>query len=50
MPLDIASPRQQTTTAELHYLIRTAEKPTRYGWNLHLACRQWNGIDDPTLC
>jgi hypothetical protein len=23
MPLDIAPPRQQTTTAELHYLIRT---------------------------
>jgi hypothetical protein len=29
MPLDIPATRQQTTTAELHYLVRTAEKPTR---------------------
>jgi hypothetical protein len=29
MALDVAPPRQHPTTAELHYLIRTAEKPTR---------------------
>jgi hypothetical protein len=30
MPLDIPPPCHQTTTAELHYLIPTTEKLTRY--------------------
>ena len=47
MPLDIAPPRQQTTTAELHYLIRTAEKPTRYVMEPPPGVPAWNGIDDP---
>jgi hypothetical protein len=47
MPLDTASPRQQTTTAELHYLIRTAEKPARYVTEPPPGVPQWNGIDDP---
>jgi len=47
MPLDIAPPRQQTTTAELHYLIRTAERPTRYVMEPPPGVAAWNGIDDP---
>ncbi len=47
MPLDIARPRQQTTTAELHYLIRAAEKPTRYAMEPPPGVPVWNGIDDP---
>ena len=47
MPLDIAPPRQHTTTAELHYLIRTAEKPTRYVMEPPPGVPAWNGIDDP---
>jgi len=47
MPLDIAPPRQQTTTAELHYLIRTAETPTRYVMEPPPGVAAWNGIDDP---
>jgi hypothetical protein len=47
MPLDIAPPRQQTTTAELHYLIRTAEKPARYAMEPPPGVPAWNGIDDP---
>jgi hypothetical protein len=48
MPLDIATPRQ-TTTAELHYLKRTAEKPTRYVMEPPQGVQQWNGIDDPHM-
>src|ERR1700693_4972122 len=47
MPLDIALARQQTTTAELHYLIRTAEKPTRYAMEPPPGVPSSNGIDDP---
>jgi hypothetical protein len=47
MPLDIAPPRQQTTMAELHYLIRTTEKPTRYVMEPPPGVPTWNGIDDP---
>jgi len=47
MPLDIAQPRLHTTTAELHYLIRTAEKPTRYVMEPPPSTPEWNGIDDP---
>src|SRR5690349_82962 len=47
MPLDIAQPRLQTTTAELHYLIRTAEKPARYVTEPPPGVPQWNGVDDP---
>jgi hypothetical protein len=47
MPLDIAPPRQQTTTAELHYLVRTAERPTRYVMEPPPGAAAWNGIDDP---
>src|SRR6201987_2379753 len=47
MPLDIAPPRQQTTTAELHYLVRTAEKPTRYVMGPPPGVPRWNGVDDP---
>jgi hypothetical protein len=47
MPLDVAPPRQHTTTAELHYLIRTAEKPTRYVMEPPSGVPEWNGIDDP---
>jgi hypothetical protein len=47
MPLDIAPPRQQTTTAELHYLIRTPEKPARYVTEPPAGVPKWNGIDDP---
>ena len=47
MPLDIARPRQQTTTAELHYLMRAAEKPTRYAMEPPPGVPVWNGIDDP---
>jgi hypothetical protein len=49
MPLDIAPPRQQTTRAELHYLIRTAEKPTRYVMEPPPGLPEWNGIDDPHI-
>jgi hypothetical protein len=47
MPLDIARPRQQTTTAELHYLMRAADKPTRYAMEPPPGVPVWNGIDDP---
>ena len=47
MPLDITPPRQQTTTAELHYLIRTGERPARYVMEPPPGVPQWNGIDDP---
>jgi hypothetical protein len=47
MPLDIAPPGQHTTTAELHYLTRTAEKPTRYVMEPPSGVPGWNGIDDP---
>jgi hypothetical protein len=47
MPLDITSPRLQTTTAELHYLRRTAEKPARYAMEPPQGKPAWNGIDDP---
>ena len=47
MPLDIAPPRLQTTTAELHYLVRTAEKPARYVMEAPPGVQAWNGIDDP---
>jgi hypothetical protein len=47
MPLDIAPTRQQTTTAQLHYLIRTAEKPARYVMEPPAGVPTWNGIDDP---
>jgi hypothetical protein len=47
MPLDIAPPGQHTTTAELHYLTRTAEKPTRYVMDPPSGVPGWNGIDDP---
>jgi hypothetical protein len=46
MPLDNAAARQ-TTTAELHYLIRTAEKPARYAMEPPPGVPSWNGIDDP---
>ena len=44
MPLDITPPRQQTTTAELHYLIRTPEKPARYVMEPPLGVPAWNGV------
>ena len=47
MPLDIAPPRQQTTTAELHYLVRSTEKPARYVMEPPPGVPTWNGIDDP---
>jgi hypothetical protein len=47
MPLDIPATRQQATTAELHYLVRTAEKPTRYVMGPPPGVPEWNGIDDP---
>jgi hypothetical protein len=47
MPLDIATRRPQTTTAELHYLIRTAERPARYVTEPPPGVPRWNGIDDP---
>ena len=47
MPLDIAQARQHTTTAELHYLVRTAEKPARYVMEPSPGVPEWNGIDDP---
>jgi len=47
MPLDAAQTRQHTTTAELHYLIRTAEKPARYVMEPPPGVPEWNGIDDP---
>jgi len=49
MPLDIAPSRQQTTTAELHYLKRTAERPARYVMEPPPGVPGWNGIDDPHL-
>jgi hypothetical protein len=45
MPLHIAR-RQQALAAELHYLIRTAEKPTRYVTEPPAGVPAWNGIDD----
>jgi hypothetical protein len=47
--LDSAKPRQQTTTAKLHYLIRTADKPTRYVMDPPPGVSVWNGIDDPHM-
>jgi hypothetical protein len=47
MPLDVAPPRQHTTTAELHYLVRTAERPTYYVMEPPSGAPEWNGIDDP---
>jgi hypothetical protein len=47
MPLDIAPPRQQTTTAELHYLVRTAERPAFYVMEPPPGLPEWNGVDDP---
>ena len=44
MPLDITPPRQQTTTAELHYLIRTPEKPARYVMEPPPGVPAWNGV------
>ena len=49
MPLDIAPSRQQTTTAELHYLKRTAERPARYVMEPPPGVPVWSGIDDPHL-
>ncbi len=49
MPLDVATQSQHTTTAELHYLIRTAEKPTRYVNEPPSGVPEWNGIDDPRM-
>lgn len=49
MPLDVATQSQHTTTAELHYLIRTAEKPTRYVNEPPSGDPEWNGIDDPRI-
>jgi hypothetical protein len=46
MPLDVTASRQ-TTTAELHYLKRTAERPARYVMDPPPGVPQWNGIDDP---
>ena len=46
MPLDVTASRQ-TTTAELHYLKRTAEKPARYVMEPPPGVPQWNGFDDP---
>jgi hypothetical protein len=46
MPLDAtASPR--TTTATLHYLKRSAEKPARYVMEPPPGVPAWNGIEDP---
>ena len=47
MPLDIAQRRQQTTTAELHYLVRTAERPTVYVMEPPPGVPEGNGVDDP---
>jgi hypothetical protein len=47
MPLDVAPPSHHTTTAELHYLIRTAEKPTQYVMEPPSGIPEWNGLDDP---
>jgi hypothetical protein len=47
MPLDIGVPRQQPTTAELHYLIRTAQKPTLYVMEPRPGVPVWNGVNDP---
>jgi hypothetical protein len=46
MPLDVAV-AGQTTIAELHYLMRTPEKPARYVMEPPPGVPQWNGIDDP---
>jgi hypothetical protein len=46
MPLDIVASRQ-TTTAELHYLKRTAEKPARYVMEPPPGVPSWNGVEDP---
>ncbi|MBS0642185.1 MAG: methyltransferase [Proteobacteria bacterium] len=47
MPLDVAQQRSRSTTAELHYLIRTGEKPARYTMEPPPGVPQWNGVDDP---
>jgi len=47
MPLDVAHSRQNTTTAELHYLVRTAERPTFYVMDPPPGVPEWNGVDDP---
>ena len=46
MPLDVIASRQ-TTTAELHYLKRTTEKPARYVMEPPAGVPRWNGVDDP---
>ena len=46
MPLDLAVP-SKTVVAELHYLKRSAEKPTRYVMEPPPGVPAWNGIDDP---
>jgi hypothetical protein len=48
MPLDVTASRQ-TTTAELHYLKRTAEKPARHVMRPPPGVPQWNGVDDPGM-
>ena len=46
MPLDVAAPAK-SVVAELHYLKRSAEKPTRYAMEPPTGVPAWNGIDDP---
>jgi hypothetical protein len=46
MPLDVAAPAK-TVVAELHYVKRSAEKPTRYVMEPPPGVPAWNGIDDP---
>lgn len=46
MPLDTVT-SQKSTVAELHYLIRGAEKPARYVMEPPPGVPAWNGIDDP---
>jgi hypothetical protein len=46
MPLDNAA-SAKTVVAELHYLKRTAEKPTRYVIEPPPGVPAWNGIEDP---
>jgi hypothetical protein len=46
MPLDVTASRQNTT-AELHYLKRTAVKPARYVMEPPAGVPRWNGVDDP---
>lgn len=46
MPLDTTT-ATRTTTAELHYLKRTAERPVFYVTDPPAGEPVWNGIDDP---